>query len=233
MNANNDRVEMPNRKAFLVSPNSKYAIVIFISVILLIIGITFSMWGIRLINTYIVRLLSTMFVIVAYTTIAIVAMILTGQSKELLPNKEKLGLQILIGVGIAAVLCLVIGIIPILCGISFIGSHSDISIGRMMLIAIQDILFVGVGEEIVFRGYVQNQFTIWLKSKWLAPLFAAVLFGFWHLINGSIIQVLFTTIIGCIFGYAKYSIKNCSLLSVIIAHGLYDFSLVLLTCFML
>ena len=233
MNENNDRVEMPNRKAFPVSPNSKYAIVIFISVILLIIGITFSMWGIRLINTYIARLCLTMFVIVAYTTIAIVAMILTGQSKELLPNKEKLGLQILIGVGIAAVLCLVIGIIPILCGISFIGSHSDISIGRMMMIAIQDILFVGVGEEIVFRGYVQNQFTIWLKSKWLAPLFAAVLFGFWHLINGSIIQVLFTTIIGCIFGYAKYFIKNCSLLSVIIAHGLYDFSLVLLTCFML
>lgn len=233
MNENNDRVEMPNRKVFSVSPNSKYAIVIFISVILLIIGITFSMWGIRLINTYIARLCLTMFVIVAYTTIAIVAMILTGQSKELLPNKEKLGLQILIGVGIAAVLCLVIGIIPILCGISFIGSHSDISIGRMMLIAIQDILFVGVGEEIVFRGYVQNQFTIWLKNKWLAPLFAAVLFGFWHLINGSIIQVLFTTIIGCIFGYAKYFIKNCSLLSVIIAHGLYDFSLVLLTCFML
>lgn len=233
MNENNDRVEMSNRKVFPVSPNSKYAIVIFISVIVLIIGITFSMWGIRLINTYIARLCLTMFVIVAYTTIAIVAMILTGQSKELLLNKEKLGSQILIGVGIAAVLCLVIGMIPILCGISFIGSHSDIPIDRMMIIAIQDILFVGVGEEIVFRGYIQNQFTIWLKSKWLAPLFAAVLFGFWHLINGSIIQVLFTTIIGCIFGYAKYFIKNCSLLSVIIAHGLYDFSLVLLTCFML
>lgn len=98
----------------------------------------------------------------------------------------------------------------------------------------QDILFVGIGEEIVFRGYIQNQFTVWLKKcKWLAPLIAALLFGIWHVINGSIAQVIFTTLIGCVFGYAKHYIKYCSLLSVITAHGLYDFSLVILTCFML
>lgn len=233
MNKNNDKVEIPNKKLFPISASSKSAIVIFITVILIIAGMTFLMWAIRLMDTYIARLCLTMIVIVAYTMVAIIAMIVTGQFNQLLPNKEKLGLQILIGVSIAAALCLVFGIIPILCGTSLIGSHSDIPMDRMVLIAIQDILFVGVGEEIVFRGYIQNQLTIWLKSKWLAPLFAAVLFGLWHLINGSIIQVLFTTMIGCIFGYSKYCIKHCSLLSVIIAHGLYDFSLVLLTCFML
>ncbi|MCM1261031.1 MAG: CPBP family intramembrane metalloprotease [Prevotella sp.] len=230
---NNDSVEGSNKIVFPVSANSKYSIGIFMTTIVLIIGITFLMWAIRLVDTYIARLCLTMIVIVAYTMVAIVAMILTGQFNQLLPSKEKLGLQILIGVGIAAALCLVFGIIPILCGTSLIGSHSDIPMDRMVLIAIQDILFVGAGEEIVFRGYIQNQFTIWLKHKWLAPLFAAILFGFWHLINGNIIQVLFATMIGCIFGYSKYCIKNCSLLSVIIAHGLYDFSLVLLTCFML
>lgn len=135
---------------------------------------------------------------------------------------------------IAAILCFLMGIVPILCGTSLIGSHTDMSASQIAVSAIQNILFVGVGEEIFFRGYIQNQFEIWLKKcKWLSPLIAAAIFGLWHLINGNMIQVLFTTLIGCVFGYAKYFIKDCSLLSVILAHGLYDFSLVLLTCFML
>lgn len=234
MNENNDNAKLLDKKLFPINANSKHSVVIFAIVIVSIIGITFFMWAIRLVNSDMARLCLTMLTIVAYTTVAIIAMVLTGQSKKLLPTKNRLWLQISIGVGLAAVLCFAVGIIPILCGTSFIGSHRDMSIGRIFIVAIQDMLFVGVGEEIVFRGYIQNQFTIWIKKcKWISPLIAAVLFGFWHLINGNLIQVLFTTVIGCIFGYSKYFIQNCSLLSVIIAHGLYDFSLVLLTCFML
>lgn len=192
------------------------------------------MWAIMLAKSYTARLCLTMLLIVAYSAVAVIATLLTGQANTLLPSKNKLWLQILIGVGIAAVLCFFVGIVPILCGTSLIGSHSDMSSGKIVLVAVQDILFVGVGEEIVFRGYIQNQFTVWLKKcRWLAPFIAAAMFGLWHLINGSLIQVLFTTVIGCVFGFAKYFIKDCSLLSVIIAHSLYDFSLVLLTCFML
>ncbi len=224
-----------NKKSlFPVNPNSKYSVIILLAALIVIIGITFLMWFIGLVNQSAVRLCLVLLIIVTYTAVAVTAMFLTGQQKQLVPSKNKLWLQILIGVGIAAFLCFFVGILPILCGTSFVGSHSDMSVGQILLAAMQDILFVGVGEEIVFRGYIQNQFTIWLKKcKWLAPLIAAVLFGLWHLINGSLIQVLFTTVIGCVFGYAKYFIKDCSLLSVIIAHGLYDFSLVLLTCFML
>ncbi len=226
--------EETKKPLFPVSADSKNSIIIFIIAIVLIIGLTFVMWAIMLANSYTARLCLTMLLIVAYTAFAIIAMFLTGQAKLLLPTKNKLWLQILIGIGIAAVLCFFVGIVPILCGTSLIGSHSDMSAGRIVLTAVQDILFVGVGEEIVFRGYIQNQFTVWLKKcKWLSPLISAAIFGLWHLINGSLIQVLFTTAIGCVFGYAKYFIKDCSLLSVIIAHGLYDFSLVLLTCFML
>ena len=224
-----------NKKTlFPVNSDSIYSVIIFIISLILIVGITFLMWAIRMLDTYAARLCVNLLIIVAFTAVAVTAMFLTGQQKKLLPSKNKLWLQILIGVGIAVLLCFFIGILPILCGTSLIGSHSDMSVGNILLASMQDILFVGVGEEIVFRGYVQNQFSIWLKKcKWLAPLIAAVLFGFWHLINGSLIQVLFTTVIGCVFGYAKYFVKDCSLLSVIIAHGLYDFSLVLLTCFML
>ncbi len=219
---------------FPVDANGKQSVIVFLVALFIIAGITFLMWAVKLANIYAVRLCLNWLVIIAYTAVAVVAMFLTGRHKTLLPRKNKLWLQIIIGTAIAAVLCFFMGILPILCGTSLIGSHTDPSALTILISAVQDILFVGLCEEIVFRGYVQNQFEIWLKKcKWLAPLIAGVLFGLWHIINGSLIQVLFTTLIGCVFGYAKYFIKDCSLLSVIIAHGLYDFSLVLLTCFML
>lgn len=222
------------KSIFPVNADSNSAVIIFLIALTLIVGLTFSLWGIAPIGIYAVRLCLILLVTAAYAVVAVVAMKLTAQESRLKPTKHRLWLQILIGFAIAAVLCLLFGIVSILCGTSIIGSHREPSAGYLAISAVQDILFVGVGEEIAFRGYVQNQFEIWLKkSKWLSPLIAAALFGLWHIINGSLIQVLFTTIIGCVFGYCKYFIKDCTLLSVIIAHGLYDFSLVLLTCFML
>lgn len=227
----NTQVKKP---MFPVGAEGKPSVIVFIIALAIIVGITFLVRVINLADAYAARLCLNLLLIVAYTAVAVVAMVLTGQQKQLLPSKNKLWLQVLFGVVIAAVLCFFIGILPILCGTSLVGSHSELSGGQIALMAVEDIIFVGVGEEIVFRGYIQNQFTIWLKKcKWLAPLIAAVLFGLWHLINGSLMQALFTTLIGCVLGYAKFFIKDCSLLSVIIAHGLYDFSLVLLTCFML
>ena len=222
------------KSIFPVNADSKYAVIIFFIALALIVGLTFSLWGIWLIDIYAVRICLTLLVIAAFAVVAAVAMKLTAQGSKLLPTKNRLWLQILIGLAIAAVLCFVMGIVPILCGTSIIGSHTEPSAGFLVVSAVQDILFIGVCEELVFRGYIQNQFEIWLKKcKWVAPLISGVLFGLWHIINGSLFQVLLTTLIGWVFGYCKYFIKDCSLLSLIIAHGLYDFSLVLLTCFML
>ncbi len=142
------------------SADGKQSVIIFFVALILIVGLTFSLWAIKLVDIYAVRLCLNMLVIVAFTAVAVVAMFLTGQQKMLVPTKSKLWLQILLGIGIAAMLCFFVGILPILCGTSFVGSHSDMSVGQILLAAMQDILFVGVGEEVVFRGYVQNQFTV-------------------------------------------------------------------------
>ena len=219
---------------FPINADSKSAVILFIIALTLIFGLTFSLWGVWRINTYAVRMCLTLLVTALFAVVAVVAMKLTAQENRLLPTKHRLWLQILIGLAMSTVLCLLFGIVPILCGTSIIGSHTEPSAGFLIISAVQDILFVGVCEEIVFRGYVQNQFEIWLKKcKWLSPLIAAALFGLWHIINGSLFQVMLATLIGCVFGYLKYFIKDCTLLTLIIAHGLYDFSLVLLTCFML
>ena len=214
-------------------PSGLKSIIVFCAAILLIVGLTFTVKAVFLIEAAALRLALTSVIIVLYTAVAVFAMKLTGQAGKLVPSKNKLWLQLLYGAGIAAVLCFFIGVVPILCGTSLIGSHTEPS-ALIAWYAVEDIIFVGFGEELVFRGYIQNQFEIWLKKyKVFAPLIAALLFGLWHLVNGSLIQVLFTALIGCVFGYAKYFLKHCTLLSVSVAHGLYDFSLVLLCCFML
>ncbi|MDE5548161.1 MAG: CPBP family intramembrane metalloprotease [Clostridia bacterium] len=226
--------EDKKKSIFPVNAESKYAVIILLIALTLIIGLTFSLWGVWLIEISAVRMCLTLLVTAAFGVIAVIAMKLTGQEKTLIPSKHRLWLQILIALAIAAVLCFLMGIVPILCGTSIIGSHTEPSAVFLAISAVQDILFIGVCEELVFRGYIQNQFEIWLKKcKWVAPLISGVLFGLWHIINGSLFQVLITTLIGWVFGYCKYFIKDCSLLSLIIAHGLYDFSLALLTCFML
>ena len=70
-------------------------------------------------------------------------------------------------------------------------------------------LIVGPVEELFFRVYLQKTFVnIFSKNKWIGVIIASALFGFWHLINGSIIQVLFTFGIGLVFGLTKEYIKD-------------------------
>jgi membrane protease YdiL (CAAX protease family) len=132
--------------------------------------------------------------------------------------------QYLIGIAIALGLSVVIAVIPALCGFSLIGNHADFS----WLVLIYDLfcylLIIGPVEEFIFRVYLQDTFVSFFeKNKWLGIVIASLLFGLWHIINGSIIQVLFTFGIGLVFGFAKYRIKNCGYVGVAFGHGLYDF----------
>ena len=153
--------------------------------------------------------------------IALIAMKLTDMKIEIdLRNKH----QYLIGIAIALGLSVVLAVIPALCGFSLIGNHEDFS----WFVLIYDLLFylliIGPVEEFVFRVYLQDAFVSFFeKNKWLGVVIASFLFGLWHIINGSIIQVLFTFFIGLVFGFAKYKIKDCGYVGVAFGHGLYDF----------
>ena len=132
--------------------------------------------------------------------------------------------QYWIGVKIALVLSVAIAIIPAFCGFSLIGNHTDFS----WFVLIYDLLFymlvIGPVEELVFRVYLQNTFVSFFeKHKWLGVVIASFLFGLWHIINGNVVQVLFTFGIGLVFGFAKYKIKDCGYVGVSVGHGLYDF----------
>jgi membrane protease YdiL (CAAX protease family) len=143
-------------------------------------------------------------------------------------RKEKLSIQILVGVSIAAVLSFLIGALPILIGgsgASLIGPKQT-NTGNIIYSIVTYLVFIGLVEELIFRGYIQTRINELTRHKFVGVLIAAALFGLWHIINGSWAQVAYTFLIGCVFGFCKEYVKNCSLLSLIIAHGLFDALLV-------
>ncbi|MFC1932386.1 lysostaphin resistance A-like protein [Chloroflexota bacterium] len=78
------------------------------------------------------------------------------------------------------------------------------------------VLFVGVGEEVLFRGLVQRDMANLMGWKW-GLLGASVMFGVMHLTWRSIPELGFTFVAGFIFGYFYY--RTGSLTAPIVAHG--------------
>ena len=82
---------------------------------------------------------------------------------------------------------------------------------------------VAITEEFFYREYMQGELEVILgKARILAPAIAAACFGWVHIVNCFKEIVYMTFLIGLVLGYAKMYIKNCTFISVIIAHGLYD-----------
>ena len=79
------------------------------------------------------------------------------------------------------------------------------------------VVFVGLGEELLFRGLVQRDMTNLLGWKW-GLLGASLMFGVMHLTWRSIPELGFTFLAGMLFGYMYY--RTRSLTSPIVAHGI-------------
>lgn len=79
------------------------------------------------------------------------------------------------------------------------------------------VLFVGLGEELLFRGLVQRDMTNLLGWKW-GLLGASLMFGVMHLTWRSIPELGFTSLAGVLLGYLYY--RTRSLTSPIVAHGI-------------
>jgi membrane protease YdiL (CAAX protease family) len=86
-------------------------------------------------------------------------------------------------------------------------------------------VLAGLGEEMLFRGVLQDTGSQWLPV-WAAVLVAAVLFGVLHAVTPT--YALLATVVGAYLGVLYLLTGN--LLAPIVAHALYDFvALVYLT----
>lgn len=78
------------------------------------------------------------------------------------------------------------------------------------------LFFVGLGEEILFRGLVQRDMTNLFGWKW-GLVGASLMFMVMHLTWHSIPELGFTLFAGLVFGYMYYRTKN--LIAPVVAHG--------------
>ena len=194
---------------------------ILILSLLLIAGITFLGGLCSSVKETWLKIALQALVYLGIGAVAVIAMKLTDLKFEFdWKNVRQYG----IGVAIALTLSLLIAVIPALCGFSLVGPHYEFSWFATVYHLFLYFLFVGPVEELVFRVYVQDTLVSFFeKRKYLGVVFAALLFGLWHLINGSPIQVAFTFGIGLVFGTCRYKIRDCKYPGLAVGHGLYDF----------
>lgn len=187
----------------------------------MICAITFSVRFIKYIDMGAFRIVARVGLNLLNGLVAWISMKLTRMKVDIdLKNKR----QYWIGASIAFVLSVTIAIIPALCGFSLIGNHADFSWFVLICDLLFYLLIIGPVEELVFRVYLQDAFVSFFeKQKWLGVVISSLLFGLWHIINGNVVQVVFTFGIGLVFGFAKYKIKDCGYVGVSFGHGLYDF----------
>ena len=175
-----------------------------------------------------------------YIVMAFIPVMIYGVKKIPISNfgfkRQNIGKQLLFALCIFVITIIIFVILPLLIGmekedvLSFRASR----IVTKVFYIFYYLIFVGFGEELIFRGYYYNGIKDVTNSELIAVILSSVVFGLWHYPGGQdIMQVIITFVIGLIFGIARYKIKNCTLLSTSIAHGMHDAFIFILSCILL
>ena len=138
--------------------------------------------------------------------------------------KEKTGYQIIVGIVVGLGMSVVFTLIPSLLGKNewVNNGHNYQEWWQFVYEFVYCIAAIGLVEEFVFRGFVFNKIKALSGSNKVAIAGSSVLFGLFHFLSGNVIQFIMTAFLGVIFCLCREKIKNCTLLSLIIAHGVYD-----------
>lgn len=200
-------------------------------------GIAILMFGVILFNQNVLMSLSlgvrAVLGILLHWVPAIVPIIIMILNKERLRDmgfsKEKLGLQILVGIIISLGMSFAFTLIPILLGFKdMVGETTYTKLWQFIYEFAYRILGVALAEEFIFRGFVFHKLLQIKNSKKYAIIISSLLFGLYHIFNGNIIQVFMTSLIGIFFCLCREKIKNCTITSLIVAHGVYDALIIVL-----
>jgi len=99
---------------------------------------------------------------------------------------------------------------------------------------IHGFVFVGFGEELLWRGYFFNRARELTGSGVWAVVLSSVLFGLWHYPAGQdILKVIVTAGLGAFYATARLKIRDCSTMATGVAHGLHDSIILVLSYFLL
>ena len=136
--------------------------------------------------------------------------------------------HILIGVGLGLVPTALVGAL----NIALAGSFSVFQFlalpagGAAQFFLFQ--LLVAAAEELLYRGYIQGAIKRQCRSSALAVAGSALIFALLHLTGGRVGALQFLTPLcgGLLFGAAYEKWRSCTMLSLILAHLLYDLAVI-------
>lgn len=166
--------------------------------------------------------------IVTYWIIALIPFLVMLSARDNLTDygfaREKIGAQVLVGILLGVIMSLVFTLLPTLLGMGdwVDNGHHYQYAWQFAFEFLYCIVAVSLVEEFVFRGFIFAKIKRISGSVKTAIILSSVLFGLFHLFGGSIIQVIVTGVLGAFFCLCREKIKNCTLLSLILAHGIYD-----------
>lgn len=201
------------------------------SLLLGILGVALSLWGLHMFNQTVlmklpisIRMIS---MIVTHWAIMVVPVILILAGKEKLTaygiHKEKLGTQIIVGVLVGVFLSFLFTVIPILLGLGdMVGEKTELYLWKVAFDFLYCIVGVSLSEEFVFRGFIYEQIKRITKKTSCAVIVSSLLFGLAHILSGNLIQVMLLSGLGILFCICRLKIRNCTLISLVFAHGIYD-----------
>ena len=205
---------------------------LIVEIIIGIIGSVAALIGVSAFNQYVLMslplFLRMVLSIVTYLTIAVVPFCIAIVNKEKWSDygfsKEKIGQQVLIGIAIALGMSFVFTVVPHLAGKSdwVNNQHNYKFLWQYIYEFVYCIIAVGLTEEFVFRGFLYKKLEKLFNSSTFAIVGSSVMFGLFHFLSGNIVQIILTGVLGAIFCICRVKIKQCTLLSLIIAHGVYD-----------
>jgi len=120
--------------------------------------------------------------------------------------------QVLVGIGVGVILGFVEYFIlrpkPIETGSNMVSN--------LLYLAVMMMVFVGLTEEVLFRGLLQS-YMVGLMPKWQAVHLSSLIFGLFHIGWLTPLEVVFAYSAGVVFGYLL--IKTNGLTAPVVAHG--------------
>lgn len=194
-------------------------------------GVFIVLFGIILFNTHVLSSLSlplrmiTM-IVSQWLLFSVPGLMMKRSGKSMFDigfDKSHVAVQVLLGILAACIMSALLTVVPILLGFrDAVGSTQYSKAWQFAYEFVYSIFGVALAEELIFRGYLFHELLAIRPSRWFAMVCSSLLFGLFHIFSGNILQIVITAFIG--FGYClmREKIKNFTLLSLILAHGIYD-----------
>lgn len=208
--------------------NSKKNIFKIIIAVLLEFGVLFIivLFQQNILMSFPLLIRAVLMIVVQWTLLIVPIIFMWKNGDKLIDigfSKNNIAVQIFTGAMIGITMSLIFTVLPILAGLKdMVGSTTYTQAWQFCYQFVYMILGVALVEELFYRGFLFKKLLDVNGSKWFSIIISSVIFGLSHILSGNILQVFTTSLLGIFFCLCRDKLKNCTTLSLVIAHGMHN-----------